>query len=527
MIWSHGKPIVLAAILVVAVTVYVASFTYTVGHGIDDGIHIVTAKSLAAGQGLRLISDPQRPVSTQFPPGLSLLLVPVVTLFPDPPGSIIPLKLVSTVFALLYVAVAWFWLHRHVPPSTAALLTMITAINPETIRFAGQVMAEMSYAAVSMAGLVCVERYEKATDTTSRGRRWLVVAVLMMTTGYLFRSIGLSLILAVLGLLALRRRWVAVVAVIVGVLVLASPWLMRSAVVGTPEYRDQFWLKDLEDPERGRIGVSGLIERAAANAVVYTTQAIPDHLFPPLGGQRVIDWCRQAGVFPLLIGARLCLSAFVVAGFWQRVRTRVEVLDLYTVVYFGTLLLWHNRLHWKYLAPVTPILLVYLTRGLEWMMSRLPRFPVPVRAALPAVLLLLLVGNGVRGVDYVENGWLVQGKVDPYRAAYGWLKAETPPYSRLMGIDHLGLYLYTGRKAIAPGYGHNPADVLRYIESTRTDYFVVAPGQVTSNGVRLDEQFLRPVIARYPDRFTLVYTDPQTAIQVYRVGLATERRERK
>ena len=142
---------VLAAILILAAVVYVASFGYSVGHGIDDGIHIVAAKALALGKGLVMISDPASPPATQFPPAHSLFLVPVLLLFPDPPESTITLQVVSTLFALSFVLISWFWLRRYVPPATALLMTGLVAFNPETIRFASTVMAERGAAATTQA----------------------------------------------------------------------------------------------------------------------------------------------------------------------------------------------------------------------------------------------------------------------------------------------------------------------------------------------------------------------------------------
>ena len=514
----------LAVILVLAASVYIASFTYTVGHAIDDGIHIVAAKSLATGQGLRMISDPGNPPATQFPPGLSLLLAPVLVLFPDPPDSIIPLKLVSTLFALLYVGISWFWFRRSVSVPIAMGLTVLVAINPETVRFAGVVIAEMSYAAVSMLALLWFERSDTHGPSSARWR-FLVLSAVMMTAAYLFRSVGLGLILAILAMLAYRRRWVEAIAVAGVFLVLASPWLFKSALIGTPEYRGQFWLANLEDPEQGVIGISGLLGRAWQNAVNYLFQTIPVHLFPTLGSRRIIEWSQTAGLFPILVAARLGLTFVVCLGFWRRLRNGVGVVEFYAILYFGMLLIWHTRLQWKYMAPITPILLLYMVAGFQWICAHLPRIRVVPNIVIPAVLGILCAGCGIRLLDSVEQGWMIRGKIDPYAPAYEWLEQASAPSSLLMGIDHPGLFLYTGRKAIAPTMSHDHDAAMAYIQAQGTHYFVVVPGRVSNEAQGLDELYLRPVIERYPDRFLPVYTDPVTRIRIYRVRPVEEQAE--
>ena len=509
------SPVGLIVVLGSAAFIYIASFTYSVGHAIDDGIHIVTAKSMATGQGLRLISDPESPVSTQFPPGLSLLLVPVLWLFPDIPDNIIPMKMVPAMSALLYVMLSWFWLRRYCSTTTSLWLTALVAINPETVRFSGAVIAEMGYAASSMLALLMFERYDTGRDNLE-SRRYLILTVVAITGAYLFRSVGLSLVLSAAGLLLLRRRWTAAAAVGIGFLVCASPWLLKGALVGTPEYQEQFWLFDLEDPEQGAIGLFGLVDRALINGPTYFITTIPYHLFPPLGGQRIVQVFQNMGFYPVLVALQVCISFTVCIGFWRRIYNRTGFVDLYTVIYFGVLLFWHTRLQWKYLAPITPILLLYMTEGVRWVITQIPRLQLKSERLSAPLFIFLIAGCGIRSMDYFERGWLLSGKVDPYRNAYGWIRDETPPESRLMGFDHLGLYLYTGRKAIATAMSHFPRNSMHYIQTTKTDYFIVGT-TVVKGGSTLEEQYVEPIFEKYPDSFSLMYMDPESRIRVYKV----------
>jgi hypothetical protein len=101
--------------------------------------------------------------------------------------------------------------------------------------------------------------------------------------------------------------------------------------------------------------------------------------------------------------------------------------------------------------------------------------------------------------------------------AFCWLKRETTENSLLMGFDHLGLYLYTGRKALAPAMTRDPQGALEYIDRTGADYFVVQPRQTRNEEESLDVKFQNPVLEQYPERFSLEFTDSPNAITIYRI----------
>ena len=54
----------------------------------DDGVYLACSKSLATGQGYRIISLPEQPYQTKYPPLFSLLLAPVWWISPEFPGNI-------------------------------------------------------------------------------------------------------------------------------------------------------------------------------------------------------------------------------------------------------------------------------------------------------------------------------------------------------------------------------------------------------------------------------------------------------
>ena len=88
-----------------------------------------------------------------------------------------------------------------------------------------------------------------------------------------------------------------------------------------------------------------------------------------------------------------------------------------------------------------------------------------------------------------------------------------------MGFDHLALYLYTGRQAVAASMSNRPDVSMAYVRGTKPDFFVTGRTIVKGTGPSLDEKYLLPVIEQYPEIFSLVYSDNASSIDVYSVHL--------
>src|SRR5580700_10867791 len=80
---------------VVAVAAYVVALLAPgVAYYGDDATYIVTAKAIAEGHGYRIISSPDAPPQTKYPPIFPALLACVWVIVPDFPENAVALKLI-------------------------------------------------------------------------------------------------------------------------------------------------------------------------------------------------------------------------------------------------------------------------------------------------------------------------------------------------------------------------------------------------------------------------------------------------
>ena len=172
----------------------------------DDGVYAVTAKALAEGRGYRIISLPDEPPQTKYPPVFPLLLAAVWKVTPAFPENLTALKVVP-----LVAAVAWLLptlkLFRAlgVPlPLRVAAVAAIAAI-PWVVYLSVTLLSETVFAALCTAALLLLEKEGEAD--TSWPSTWRVVqAAILAGLATLTRALGISLVAAGVGWLLLTRR---------------------------------------------------------------------------------------------------------------------------------------------------------------------------------------------------------------------------------------------------------------------------------------------------------------------------------
>ena len=191
----------------------------------DDAIYVITAKSLAEGQGYHLIDLPGAPRQTKYPILYPLLLAGVWKLWPEFPQNVVLMQSVTLLLAAAAVGLACAYLLRfgYVGRAAALAIGLISATSPTLTYFSTLTMSEMPFALLAVIALWRLERALAAPAT--RTAAVLTGAVLALPV--LCRSIGVAFVAAGLVQLAWRRRLPVHAAA--GSSALVAPWLLWSA----------------------------------------------------------------------------------------------------------------------------------------------------------------------------------------------------------------------------------------------------------------------------------------------------------
>lgn len=519
MTWSNkvSRPmLVLVVALGVAAIVYMLALTPFIGDGYDDARYITLARSLAEGKGYRLLSMPDMPLETKYPPGWPLLLSLVWRIRPFFPANGVWFKGMSVLFTLGCVAVVYGWLRwRDGNEGKALLIALLTLFSPHVFGYGTSAFSEMAFAFFSLLALWLVGVWQKRPFPTFR--RTLITALVVAFTLYL-RMFGLALVVATLFYLLQTRRDKQVMLLVGLILVFVAPLLLRNYLVNqNSPYVQEFWLKSMEQPELGRITAVDLILRVVNNMRAYLLAGLPGAIFPSQVPLTYVNMPAALRIGAPWLGIDILLAMLVAGGLIGQILFRHALSDWYVAAYLGMALLWP----WeptRFMVPLIPLMFDYFWFELsllgQLLVHRWPGWQTGLRRlAIAGVVLFILANGWVQALAAVAT---YRTPVVPpeWQARYRlfeWVKENTHPEDVLASLIDFQLYLYTDRFVVRE---LGAADKLA---EYGVDYVVLVPyGGVQVTGDLSRFQF-EPVRQEFPTAFQRVYVDEEAGIEVFRV----------
>ncbi|MGE5306521.1 MAG: hypothetical protein ACM3TN_24700 [Alphaproteobacteria bacterium] len=525
--------IILLSLLICAVG-YWSLQTNIIGLYHDDGVYVVTARSLSEGAGYRIVSLPGSPPQTKYPILYSYILSWVWSACPAFPENIAILKSVNLVFLFFIVLIAYRFYCTVIPESgwDGYLYAALAGANPGIFSFADFAVSDLLF--VLLVLLACW-LYGNNDSLWFHGWRAAGLA-LIGAAAVLTRSAGVPL--AVAGLVhflwARRFRELAIYSVTLALALL--PWVA--------------W----------RIGHQTHVSQASLLAyyVQYDIHNTAFYLIgsrPIQGGEMIwanlrylfdsLDVIWLLPVFPQL-RLRLLVLTLLAVGIYPSIRKRSVFLIAFLFLYLLLILGWPFS-PIRYALPLVPLLLLFVFRGIhtlqdtagrilrgaeKWPLKLLPRVPVYFMLCLNMAWLVSTVqpsnDRWVRGaygqrLDYSWEGFL---------ETFDWIRSNTPKEAVLATAYDPMYNLYTGRKAIMPTF-HKPETYFYPYQAARPDvgsveaikgefrrlrvrYVVTNPLDQYREGKAV-EKVLAGLLASYAPPSHLVFTSGDGKHKVYEI----------
>ncbi|MFN8665814.1 MAG: hypothetical protein U0164_01320 [Gemmatimonadaceae bacterium] len=426
---------VTAAVLVVAILTIAP---WPVGAFQDDAIYTVLAKSLATGEGFRLINLPGSPHNTHYPPAYPLVLAAMWKVWPSFPDNIVLFKFANAFFLAAAAAGTWIFTRRRLGflPWQASVTAIVGTLSVTVLLVTGVVLSEPFFLALLFPTLLLTERAAERGDVRTAFLAGLLIGLLAMV-----RTLGVFAVPAAGLVLLLRRRWWAIVALGMGAAIFLVPWqLWVSAYQG-----------EMAHPLVGKYGSYGawLVEgysqggwdfaRAAVLKNMQDIDATVSYMLFPV----VATWPRAIAIVSLLV--------FFLAG-TKRYARNAPVTVAFLACYMLVVMLWPFEPN-RFLLAIWPLFFPLAGFGVIacWKL-RLPKFAaLPWRAAVVIVALGMSGGYlWYNGIGYSKKWWIaVQQKAGVRaRPTVEWVARNTAPSDVLSTEDDLIVYLYTGRKSV-------------------------------------------------------------------------------
>jgi uncharacterized membrane protein (UPF0136 family) len=283
-------------------------------------------------------------------------------------------------------------------------------------------------------------------------------------------------------------------------------------------------------PELGRITPSHLLTRIARNlaavpislgesALVDSRFGIPTHY---RSSSLVLYICLVAAGLCALVGA-----ALVAIG-------RHWFLSLYFAFTLALVALtpWRDQF-WRYLAPVTPLMLIFLMLALramrQWLTGQSAKWGSIAGTAIITVpiAVMLLVQSAAAvyflrtmpPVSYYDSFGREQTlhlltyqphwhSLDP---TFEWVRHHATANAVVATSVPQLAYLRTGHKTVLPPLESDPREANRLLDEVPVDYLVLDK----LGRPYISEHYVEPVIAKRPEKWRLVYSAPDEGAKVY------------
>jgi hypothetical protein len=434
----------------VAVIYFIAWRAPSVGLYHDDGVYLVTAKSLAAGHGYTIESLPNPIPQTKYPPAFPALLA----LFTLVSSNTQWLKLLPVLCTLGWFILTWFLLRKMGAENSGALLLIgLTAASPAVIYVATNLMSEPLFALLVTATLLAV-----------LDERALLAGVLA-GLATLTRAAGLPLLAACFLTFLIRDRISRTVRYCLAAAIVLAPWYVW---VFTHRASDPYY-------SGVNYANSSILTSLAVNEKLAVLATNTLFLFASPGALLTGSTNMYAAGFTLLL---------TIFAFWRR---RQFIPDVFIGLYCAMLLCWVYPPQ-RFFVPILPLLLWFYWRAIRMLRPKELVFALAILAAG------LSFWAGVRAVPATfATGEYPTSSAEPndwsqMERLFAAIRDKTPPDATLVANLDPIFYLQTGRKAVRgfvpdgyktfyrpSGIVVTPDQLLKIIESSGASYLALTP----------------------------------------------------
>ncbi len=401
----------------------------------DDGVYLLSAKALAAGDGYRYTYLPGAPPAIHYPPLFPLLLAAVLKVTPSFPDNVAVLKMLNPLLlsAGIFGAVRLGARACAVPEGAAALAVGICALTAPVLVLTNVLLSEALFFAVLVGALSLTERV-----VADGGVRRAAFAGLAIAALALVRTVGGVLLPAAVIALVWRRRRREAAVLAACVLVALMPW--------------QWWVwqaaRDFPDELRGSYGpylewVIGGYRREPALAWEVATKNAADLwrafglIFAPRL-PRVMQFVAAGAVVAALAIGLVALAR------------RASAMAAFLLAYGAVVLFWPynpERFVWA-VWPLAGLVLLVAARDIGERLA--PRLSSAPRLA-SALLIVLFAGHAAYAARGLAGGWAgapQQSMSARLWPLVQWTVTHAAPTDVVASDGHVMIALYTGRPAI-------------------------------------------------------------------------------
>lgn len=486
----------------------------------DDAIYWVGAKSLATGQGYRVLSYPGEPFQTKYPPLFPALLSIAWKLDPVFPQNLRWAALLAWLMMPFYIllvrrvvrdfgfSVWWSW------GITAAI-----GYNVMTVLLSLSLMSELAFSVLLLAVLILAEREQVPG--------WALG--LLAGAAFLLRSLALPLAVTVPLCFCIQGRRRDAVWFLCGMLPVIGLW--------------QGWVRFHQFPATDAIGLYYTnylgfhLKHVRLNDLPILFWTNLDAFFSATG--RLLIFNPDEGFWAVQLSRITSFAALM--GTYRLVKeTRRFQFAAYGIGASAMLLLWHYPPSPRFVYALYPLLFAGWVTEIKHVVRMLRgAFQKPQREERIAASVLSGVAMGYIGLfvwfTYMGLAALMPSLMDSRREwtashqpAYDWIRNNTGPNAQFFAYDDVMLNLYTGRHAVGSPippdllFRSDDAGIAKFVKETPSvaremslDYLLLTDTDYSRDLQKEGMRLLHKTVSG-DNRYEEVYRDPHSTVYRYR-----------
>ena len=493
----------------------------------DDGIYAVVAKSLAQGDGYRIVSLPGGPAETKYPPLYSFLLSWFWRAASDFPANVAALKLLNIAVLLGIFLLAAAFYRRYFPGAGfgALVFALVVAANPIVFTFTDFALSDLLFVFLALAALVIFA--DESDGSFAR------IALLGGMVGFacLTRLAAAPLVLAGAVYAWQRRGWRSACGFVLIVGLFVAPWFVWVSHARLPAADSLYAYYAFYTP--GKTGVSDFGAWIGQHAAIAFANA-----------RYLAGTFELLYLIPLLPALGPVLVALTAMGMFVSLRRAELVPWSFFLSSLALILFWPFH-PGRYAAPLVPLLILFVFRGMKaldrWIDARAGESALALARKLvwiPALLIFVLSGVWLSGYLLIHDerttrtvfGSRLPFAWSGFEESFAWIRRHVPDDALLATAYDPMYYLYTGRRAIRPAL-HRPdtyfypygaaqpdvgtvSDIQPQLEKLRVKFLIVDPMEGYAEG-KATLRLFNALISAYGERANLVFTSSDGQHKIY------------
>ncbi len=408
----------------------------------DDGLLMVSAKSLATGQGFRILSLPEQPAQTKYPILYPLYLSMVWRLNPSFPDNLLLARLFNWALFIACLALSWAYFRKEgISETRVIVLIALLGLNPYMILFGTNTFSEVFFLCWLLAVFLLAGR---------EGISWAILAGAAAGCAYLSRTAGIALLISMPAWYLWKRDTRRAIAFAAGMIPFVLGWMVwsRHNIIHTVD-QTLIYYTDYVKYEFLTVGLDNLhiVLWKNLDGLLYGMGSLA---IPPVFALPPIKILTEVVAIAMISG---CVRLF---------RRGIGVqYSFFAILSSAMLIVWHFPSNARFVLPTCPLLLAGLMAELDHLASMLrgafrhkdasQRIAAyGMGAVVASIVLATLALQCFMAFPYLETAEKqYRAKLVDERAAYAWIEKNVPGSANVLSNDDPILYLYTGHRGEA------------------------------------------------------------------------------